>query len=96
MAEPMANKDIRRARLYDVRFAIAALFTAFDGIVTLTGVFSDEADLAKSQGINVSLWTGLDWACCCWPGASGYGSLSCRPTFRPATRPETSSPSTSF
>ena len=61
MAEPMANKDIRRARLYDVRFAIAALFTAFDGIVTLTGVFSDEADLAKSQGINVSLWTGLDW-----------------------------------
>ena len=61
MAKPMANRDIRRARLYDLRSAIAALFTAFGVIVTLTGLFSDEADLAKSQGINVSLWTGLDW-----------------------------------
>lgn len=59
MAKPMANRDIRRARLYDLRSAIAALFTAFGVIVTLTGLFSDEADLVKSQGINVSLWTGL-------------------------------------
>ena len=59
MAEPMANKDMRGARQYDVRSAIAALFTACGVIVTLTGVSSDEADLAKSQGINVSLWTGL-------------------------------------
>jgi hypothetical protein len=51
--------ELRRARLYDLRSAIAALFTAFGVIVSLTGVFADDADLVKSEGINVSLWTGV-------------------------------------
>lgn len=55
----MAHNDVRRACLYDLRSAIAALFTVFGVIVTVTGVFADDADLAKSEGLNVSLWTGL-------------------------------------
>lgn len=48
----------RRARLYDLRSAIAALFTVFGVIVTLSGIFVGPDDLAKAQGVNASLWTG--------------------------------------
>lgn len=46
-------------RIFDLRAAIAALFTLFGVIVTITGLTVDETDLAKTQGINLSLWTGL-------------------------------------
>lgn len=53
------KQALRMARLYDLRSAIAALFTLFGIIVTLTGVFAQPADLEKSQNVNLSLWTGL-------------------------------------
>lgn len=56
MSDP---KALRRARIYDLRSAIAALFTVFGLIVTVTGLFADPVDLAKAQGINASLWTGV-------------------------------------
>lgn len=46
-------------RIFDLRAAIAALFTLFGLIVTVTGLTADDADLAKTQGINLSLWTGI-------------------------------------
>lgn len=49
----------RAARFFDLRFAIASLFTLFGVIVTATGVFASAEDLAKSDGVNLSLWTGL-------------------------------------
>jgi drug/metabolite transporter (DMT)-like permease len=59
----------RGARFFDLRFAIASLFTMFGVIVTLTGVFASAEDLAKSDGVNLSLWTGIGMlvlACCFW------------------------------
>lgn len=48
-----------QARFFDLRFAIATLFTLFGVIVTATGFFASDEELAKSQGVNLSLWTGL-------------------------------------
>lgn len=48
-----------RARLLDLRSYIAALFAIFGVIVTLSGIFATPAEIAKAQGINISLWTGL-------------------------------------
>lgn len=49
----------RGARFFDLRFAIASLFSLFGVIVTVTGFFASDEDLAKSNGINLSLWTGI-------------------------------------
>lgn len=53
------KEALRRARLYDLRSAIAALFTVFGVLVAITGLFASEEDLAKAEGVNLSLWTGL-------------------------------------
>lgn len=53
------KQALRMARVYDLRSAIAALFTIFGVIVAVTGLFSDPVDLAKAQNVNLSLWTGL-------------------------------------
>lgn len=55
----MAEPTVRQARFFDLRFAIASLFTIFGIIVTITGLVADEQDLAKSEGVNLSLWTGI-------------------------------------
>ncbi len=49
----------RGARFFDLRFAIASLFALFGVIVTITGIFASPEDLAKSDGVNLSLWTGI-------------------------------------
>ncbi len=47
------------ARLFDVRRIIGGLFVLYGVIVTAAGISPSEADLAKAQGININLWTGL-------------------------------------
>ncbi|MCU0280001.1 MAG: hypothetical protein MUE31_14075 [Candidatus Nanopelagicales bacterium] len=56
MDNPISTRTVL---LRDLRLAIAALFTVFGLIVTITGLTVDEADLAKAQGVNLALWTGL-------------------------------------
>jgi len=56
MDDPIGTRTVV---LRDLRLAIAALFTVFGTIVTVTGMTADEAELAKSQGVNLALWTGL-------------------------------------
>ncbi len=43
------------ARFFDLRFAIASLFSNLGVIVSVTGLFTDEDELAKAQGVNLSL-----------------------------------------
>jgi hypothetical protein len=55
----MADPDTRPSRFFDLRFAIASLFTLFGIIVTATGLAASEEDLVKAEGVNLSLWTGI-------------------------------------
>jgi hypothetical protein len=54
------KKTARAARAFDVRTFIAALIGLYGVILLLTGLFgTSDADLAKADGLNVNLWTGL-------------------------------------
>lgn len=50
----------RRAGAFDIRIVIAALFGIFGLILTGMGLFgTSDADLQKSDGMNINLWTGI-------------------------------------
>lgn len=57
--EDLERRSQTAARLFDVRRIIGGLFVVYGVIVTVAGVFADEADLKKAQDININLWTGL-------------------------------------
>ncbi|GAA2908814.1 hypothetical protein GCM10020221_01120 [Streptomyces thioluteus] len=46
-------------RLFDIRLVIGGLFTVYGVVVTVAGITASDEDLAKAQGININLWTGL-------------------------------------
>ena len=47
------------ARLFDVRRVIGGLFLVYGVIVTLLGLFDDETDIAKAEGVRINLWMGI-------------------------------------
>jgi len=47
------------ARLFDVRRVIGGLFVVYGVIVTLLGVFDDQAEIDKAAGVRINLWMGL-------------------------------------
>lgn len=49
----------RQARLLDLRSYLAGLFLIFGVVVTVAGLTATPAQLVKSSGMNLSLWTGL-------------------------------------
>lgn len=50
----------RRAGAFDIRVVIAALFCVFGPILVGMGLFgTSDADLEKTDGMNVNLWTGI-------------------------------------
>ncbi len=55
----MAEND-RKASLFDLRLIIAVLFGVYGVILTIVGLgFTSDADLAKADGLNINLWSGL-------------------------------------
>lgn len=55
-----AKRDlIRYTRRTDLRRVIGAIFVFYGVVVTLTGVVDPAADVAKTGGIHINLWTGL-------------------------------------
>jgi hypothetical protein len=49
-----------RAGLFDLRLIIAVLFGVYGVVLTVVGLaFTDDADLAKADGLNINLWSGL-------------------------------------
>lgn len=50
---------MRQARMLDLRLYICALFLIFGVVVTVTGIFASQAELAKASGININLWAGI-------------------------------------
>jgi len=55
----MAPMSMWRARMLDLRSYISALFAIFGVLVTVTGARATPAELEKSAGMNLSLWTGI-------------------------------------
>ena len=50
----------RKAGLFDLRLVIAMLFAIYGVVLLVVGLgFTDEADLAKADGLNINLWTGV-------------------------------------
>ncbi|WP_148574237.1 hypothetical protein [Nocardioides caldifontis] len=48
------------AGAFDIRVFIGSLLGIYGVILLLTGLFgTSDADLAKSDGLNVNLWTGI-------------------------------------
>ncbi|MGE3286088.1 MAG: hypothetical protein AB7J32_08295 [Pseudonocardia sp.] len=60
-AEPGAAETRNAAStLFDLRIVIAMLFGVYGLILTIMGFVADDpAQLAKSAGINLNLWTGI-------------------------------------
>ncbi|MEV6959275.1 hypothetical protein AB0M97_08720 [Streptomyces sp. NPDC051207] len=71
MSEYYSEKDVHRevseletksttaARLFDIRRIIGGLFVIYGVIVTIAGFTASDADIAKAEGVNINLWTGL-------------------------------------
>ncbi|MFJ1606868.1 hypothetical protein ACIOHS_26385 [Streptomyces sp. NPDC088253] len=71
MSDHYSDRDVQRevtelehqsttaTRLFDIRTIIGGLFVVYGVIVTLAGLTASDAELAKAQGVNINLWTGL-------------------------------------
>lgn len=62
MAE-LSDSDKRRiiasTRRFDLRRILGALFVFYGVIVTIVGIVQNAADVAKTHGIAINLWTGI-------------------------------------
>ncbi|MFD7656594.1 hypothetical protein ACFV4N_21700 [Actinosynnema sp. NPDC059797] len=49
-----------KAGLFDLRLVIAMLFAIYGAVVLVVGLgFTDESDLARADGLNINLWSGV-------------------------------------
>ena len=54
-----ADRSSKRAGLFDIRFIIAGLIGLYGVILVVTGLFASEAQIEKSDGLNINLIAGL-------------------------------------
>ncbi|GAB3301496.1 hypothetical protein [Parasphingorhabdus pacifica] len=57
--EELEQKSATASSLFDVRTVIGGLFLVYGVLIGGAGLFPTPEGLAKSQGININLWTGL-------------------------------------
>ncbi|MEU6773311.1 hypothetical protein [Streptomyces sp. NPDC046759] len=55
----LEGKSATAARIFDLRRIIGGLFVLYGVIVTITGITDSQAAIAKAQGVNINLWTGI-------------------------------------
>ncbi|MEU4740179.1 hypothetical protein AB0G02_06880 [Actinosynnema sp. NPDC023658] len=49
-----------KAGLFDLRLVIAVLFGIYGVVLLVVGLgFTDDADLARADGLNINLWSGV-------------------------------------
>jgi hypothetical protein len=53
------TRTSKAARLFDVRRVIGGLFVVYGVIVTLLGLFDNQAEIDKAQGVRINLWMGI-------------------------------------
>jgi hypothetical protein len=52
-------KDATASRLFDLRTLIGALFVLYGLILTVVGLFDNDQEISKADGIRINLWLGL-------------------------------------
>ncbi|MEV6022628.1 hypothetical protein [Streptomyces sp. NPDC052036] len=55
----LEGKSATAARIFDLRRIIGGLFVIYGVIVTIAGFTASDAEIAKAEGVNINLWTGL-------------------------------------
>ncbi len=53
------NEAPRRAGLFDIRVIIGALIGLYGVILVITGFFTNDTQIAKSDGLNINLYAGI-------------------------------------
>ena len=59
MSEHKETHPSAASQLFDLRTVIAVLFGVYGIVLTVMGLFTGEAELAKAGGININLWSGI-------------------------------------
>ncbi len=59
MSEHKENHPSAASQLFDLRTVIAVLFGVYGIVLTVMGLFTGAAELAKAGGININLWSGI-------------------------------------
>jgi xanthine/uracil/vitamin C permease (AzgA family) len=85
----LEQKSATAARLFDIRFMIGGLFLIYGVIVTIAGITVSDANLAKAEGVNINLWTGLGMLAL---GVFFLGWLWLRPLAPPVPMPDGEEP----
>ncbi len=52
-------EDTTASRLFDLRTIIGALFVLYGVILFIAGLFDNDEEIAKADGIRINLWLGL-------------------------------------
>jgi drug/metabolite transporter (DMT)-like permease len=52
-------RDSTASRLFDLRTIIGALFVLYGLILVIAGIFDNDEEIAKADGIRINLWLGL-------------------------------------
>ncbi|MFE0511749.1 hypothetical protein [Streptomyces sp. NPDC058964] len=55
----LEHQSTTAARIFDLRRIIGGLFVVYGIIVTIAGITASDAEIAKAQGVNINLWTGI-------------------------------------
>ncbi|MFF4547514.1 hypothetical protein [Streptomyces sp. NPDC001435] len=55
----LEHRSTTAARIFDLRRIIGVLFVVYGIIVTIAGITASDAEMAKAQGVNINLWTGI-------------------------------------
>ena len=51
--------EIVTPKLFDLRTLIGALFVLYGVLLTIVGLFDNDEEIAKADGIRINLWLGL-------------------------------------
>lgn len=51
--------DASASKLFDLRTLIGGLFLLYGLLLTVVGIFDNDAEIAKADGIRINLWLGL-------------------------------------
>lgn len=52
-------KDATASKLFDLRTLIGGLFVVYGVLLTIVGIFDNDEEIAKADGIRINLWLGL-------------------------------------
>jgi hypothetical protein len=81
------NQAPHRAGLFDIRFIIGALIGLYGLIILVTGFFTSDAQVQKSDGLNINIWAGIVGTAPADRRTRGGGAPRRGPAPRPLTAP---------